>query len=326
MTEPLHPFTLTPVLSARPWGGRRLEEYGKTLPEGVLIGESWEVADLPDHVAPYIDDPRSRVSSGPLAGLSLSEVIAERGEELLGPIPPTAEGRFPLLVKLLDARENLSVQVHPHEGYVAEHPEARLKVESWYVLEAKLGAVMFHGFKPGLSHKHIASKIGTPEVVATLRAIRPAPGSFHNVPPGLVHSLGAGLMVAEIQTPSDTTFRLYDWSAEYGREPRQLHEDEGAASILPDPANSGSLPSTESRGMRLLVSNRHYWIREHRTHTAIELSDWPGPRVMMVTRGNLSVGDLVLGKGRTAIIPACALETPVAARRPSTVLEIGLVG
>lgn len=326
MTEPLHPFTLTPVLSARPWGGRRLEEYGKTLPDGVLIGESWEVADLPDHVAPYIDDPRSRVSSGPLVGLSLSEVIEGYGDELLGPIPPTAEGRFPLLVKLLDAREHLSVQVHPHEGYVADHADARLKVESWYVMEARLGAAMFHGFKPGLSHRQIASKIGTRDVVSTLRAIRPLPGSFHNVPPGLVHSLGAGLMVAEIQTPSDTTFRLYDWAVEYGREPRQLHAEEGAASILLDPVDAGSLPPAPGRGVRLLTSNSHFWIREHRTHAGIELSELPGPRVMMVIRGDLSVGDLTLTQGGTAIIPACAVGTPVAARRPSTILEIGLAG
>ena len=136
MTSRLDPFTLTPVLSARPWGGRRLEEYGKELPDGVLIGESWEVADLPDHVVPYIDDPRSRVASGPLAGWALADVIDKHGEELLGPIPPTDEGRFPLLVKLLDAAQHLSVQVHPHEGYVAEHPGARLKAESWYVMEA----------------------------------------------------------------------------------------------------------------------------------------------------------------------------------------------
>ena len=123
----LRPFTLQPVLSPRPWGGRRLEEYGKVLPEGVMIGESWEVADLPDDVVPYLDDPRSRVSSGPFAGMSLADLIADRGDELLGPVLPTPEGRFPLLVKLLDAREHLSIQVHPHEEYVATHREARLK-------------------------------------------------------------------------------------------------------------------------------------------------------------------------------------------------------
>ena len=91
MNTTLRPFTLDPVLVQKPWGGRRLAQYGKHLPEGVTIGESWEVADLPDNVASDTDDPRSRVSSGPLAGLSLQEVIATAGDELLGPVPPTSE-------------------------------------------------------------------------------------------------------------------------------------------------------------------------------------------------------------------------------------------
>ena len=185
---------------------------------------------------------------------------------------------------------------------------------------------MFLGFKPGSSHQLVAARIGTSDVVGTLRAIRPEAGSFHNVPPGLVHSLGAGLLVAEIQTPSDTTFRLYDWAVEYRREPRTLHSEEGAASLLLDPSHADSLPPASGRGVRLLISNDHYWIREHRTHTELELSDRPGPRVVIVVRGGLTAGDLVLGQGGTAIIPACAVDTAVAARRPSTILEVGLVG
>jgi mannose-6-phosphate isomerase len=320
----LKPFTLQPVLSPRPWGGRRLEEYGKVLPEGVMIGESWEVADLPDHVVPYLDDPRSRVASGPLAGKSLADLISSHRDELLGPIAPTPEGRFPLLVKLLDAREHLSIQVHPHEGYVATHPEARLKAESWYVVEAEPGAVMFYGFAPGLTAEEILPTIGTRNIVSTVHTLHPAPGSFHNVPPGLVHSLGAGLMVAEIQTPSDTTYRLYDWAVEYQREPRPLHAEQGAASILLDPADAISLPPGSGRGSRSLISNRHYWIREHRSNDAVVLAAAPGPRVMMVMRGSLTVDDLVLHKGGTAIIPACALDVPVAATGLATILEIGL--
>jgi mannose-6-phosphate isomerase len=326
MTDELRPFTLTPVLSPRPWGGRRLEEYGKELPDGVLIGESWEVADLADDVVPYIADPRSRVASGPFAGQSLSDLIAGYRDELLGPIAPTSEGRFPLLVKLLDAREHLSVQVHPHQQYVAEHPEARLKTESWYVVEAEPEAAMFYGFEADLSRKDVVPVIGTPDIVPALYTIHPEPGSFHNVPAGLVHSLGAGLMVAEIQTPSDTTYRLYDWAVEYGREPRPLHAEQGAASILLQPAYAYSLPPAQARGERELISNRHYWIREHRTNAIVPLAKRPGPRVMMVIRGLLEINDLLLRQGGTAIIPAASLDGSVAAKGPSTILEIGLQG
>ena len=324
MTEKLRPFAMTPVLSPRPWGGRRLEQYGKQLPDDVLIGESWEVADLGDDVVPYIDDPRSRVSSGPFTGQSLADLIASNRAGLLGPIAPTDEGRFPLLVKLLDAREHLSVQVHPHQHYVAEHPEARLKTESWYVVEAEPEAAMFYGFKAGLSRQDVEPVIGTPDIVPTLHTIHPEPGSFHNVPAGLVHSLGAGLMVAEIQTPSDTTYRLYDWAVEYGREPRPLHAEQGAASILLNPAYAYTLSPAPGRGVRELISNRHYWIREHRTNAVVTLARKPGPRVMMVIRGLLEVDFVRLRQGGTAIIPADALDSPVTARGPSTILEIGL--
>ncbi len=112
MTD-LAPFRLAPILVERPWGGRRLADYGKTLPAGAVIGESWELCDLPQHVVPSVDDPSSTVLDGPYAGARLRTVVAEATEALLGPVPPTAEGRFPLLFKLLDAREHLSVQVHP---------------------------------------------------------------------------------------------------------------------------------------------------------------------------------------------------------------------
>ncbi|MDJ0924423.1 MAG: class I mannose-6-phosphate isomerase [Acidimicrobiia bacterium] len=324
MSQTLRPFTTSPVLSPRPWGGRRLVEYGKELPDDTSIGESWEVADLPDDVVPYLDDPRSRVASGPFVGLSLGDLIASQRAELLGPVEPTAEGRFPLLVKLLDASEHLSVQVHPHQGYVATHSEARLKTESWYVIEADPGAVMFYGFSDGWGEREVKARIGTPDIVPTLRTFQPESGSFYNVPAGLVHSLGAGLLVAEIQTPSDTTYRLYDWSMEYGREPREMHLQQGAASILLDPADATSLPPAQERGVRELISNPHYWIREHRTHEAIRLADRPGPRVMMVIRGSVAIDQLVLGRGGTAIVPAGALDSTVAATSPSTVLEIGI--
>ena len=100
--------------------------------------------------------------------------------------------------------------------------------------------------------------------------------------------------------------------------------EEGAGAVLLDPYGAASLPPAPGRGVRLLTSNSHYWVREHRTHTKIELADLPGPRVMMVVRGGLTVGKLTLGQGGTAVIPACALSSSVAARRPSTILEVGL--
>lgn len=317
----MQPFTLSPVLVSRPWGGRRLLELGKALPDDLMIGESWEVADLPDHVAPSVSDPRSRVASGPHAGAALSDLIA-MGDELLGPVEPTAEGRFPLLVKLLDAREHLSVQVHPHSGFVALHPQARLKTESWYVMAADSGAVMYLDLVDGVGEADVVATLGSEAIVPLLRTLPAVPGSFHHVPAGLIHALGAGVMVAEVQTPSDTTFRVYDWAVEYGREPRPLHTEESLASIRLHPADAFSLGPALSQGVRLLCANAHYWIREHRAMGTVELGGAPGPRVLMVMTGSASLGDLDLSAGSTAVVPAAALPTEVSAS--GVFLEVGL--
>ncbi|MGF1666039.1 MAG: type I phosphomannose isomerase catalytic subunit [Acidimicrobiia bacterium] len=317
----LQPFKLDPVLVERPWGGRRLASYGRALAEGVWIGESWEVADLPDEVAPTVDDPRSRVATGPHAGAALSDLIA-KGDDLLGPVPPTTDGRFPLLVKLLDAREDLSVQVHPHAEYVKAHPEARLKTESWYVMDAEPGAKLYLDVIDGVDAAAVADSLGSQAVVPLLEGRPAVPGSFHHVPAGLIHALGAGVMVAEVQTPSDTTFRIYDWAVEYGRSPRQLHPVESIESIRLHPSSAFDVAPATSRGVRLLCANDHYWIREHRTEGRIHMGGAPGPRVLLVMTGSLGLGDLALEAGGTAIVPACAL--PAEASATGVVLEVGL--
>jgi mannose-6-phosphate isomerase len=301
----LAPFRLDPILVERPWGGTRLAECGKELPPGARIGESWELADLPQHVAPTVDDPSSIILDGPYAGARLRVVMAEAAEALLGPIPPTAEGRFPLLFKLIDAREHLSVQVHPHDAYVAGHPEARLKTESWFIVDADPGAMLYLDVTPSTTLADIEAVMGTPGIVPLLGALPAVPGAFHHVPAGLIHALGAGTFVAEVQTPSDTTFRIYDWSTEYGRAPRPLHPAESMASIRLDPTEAFSLGASTSPGVRELIVNDHYWMREHHVAGgAGNLAETPGPNVLNVTRGSISVGDLHLVAGTTAIVPA----------------------
>lgn len=325
MTGRLEPFLLDPVPVRRPWGGRRLEVYGKALPAGATIGESWEVADLPDDVAPHVEDPRSRVTTGPFRGEALADVIDRAGEELLGPVRPTGEGRFPLLVKLLDAREHLSVQAHPHAGYVSAHPEARLKTESWYIVETEPHASLYLDLVDGTTPEDVEAVMGTREIVPLLRSVPAERGAFHHVPAGLVHALGAGVMVAEVQTPSDTTFRIYDWAVEYDRAPRDLHPAEALASIRLRPAEAYSLAPGGGDGVRELASNDHYWIREHRSAGgAIDLSGLPGPKVIMVVDGRGALGDLELGLGSTAIVPAATADPRLATAVGSTLLEIGI--
>ena len=143
-----HPLRFEPILKPKVWGGRALERLGKQLPAGEFIGESWELADLPHSIA---SDGQSGVPDGPLKGMTLHEIMERHGSVIMGDAPTAPGGRFPLLIKLLDARENLSVQVHPSPGYAAQHRGAHLKSEAWVILEAKPQAMVYVGIKPGIS-------------------------------------------------------------------------------------------------------------------------------------------------------------------------------
>lgn len=316
----VEPFTLAPVLVEKPWGGRRLAELGKH-PGPAFFGESWEVADIPNQVAPHLEDPCSRIATGPWRGWALGALAAKLGADLMGPVRLTPEGRFPLLVKLLDAREHLSVQVHPDEAYVAAHPSARLKTESWYVVDADPGSVLFLDVAPGVTRRQVTEAIGSVSIVSLLRKVPAMSGSFHHLPAGMIHALGAGTMIAEVQTPSDTTFRLYDWAAEYDRDPRPLHPVEAVESARLHPQGALDLePMQPDERARLLVSTPHYWMKEHAAGS-VEVEDRPGPRIIMAVEGRTVLDGLELSRGTTGLIPHSALDVGI--ETEGICLEVG---
>lgn len=210
-TTRLYPLTFNPVFKDYPWGGRNLERFGRTLPPGI-VAESWDVAAHPNG--------SSTVRSGPLAGKSLAEVTGLWGEALLGERNEDAleAGRFPLLIKLLDAHQWLSVQVHPDDEYAAAHGGDLGKTEMWIVLEAAPGAEILYGFAGPTNRDAYAAAVaaGQSDIPLARMAVKAADVIF--VPPGTVHALGPGVLVAEIQQNSDTTYRVFDW----GRD-RPLH-------------------------------------------------------------------------------------------------------
>ena len=330
------PLALEPILVPKPWGGRRLERLGKTLPDhlpaGTAYGESWEVADLPDDALSAFAEGRTLVANGPHRGKSLRQLIAESGADLLGSAPPTPAGDFPLLFKLLDTAEHLSIQVHPDEGYAGRRRDWFAKTESWYVLDAEPGAAIFKGLRPGVAIEDVRAAAGTPDLAGLLQRIPVSRGDFHHLPAGTVHALGAGVTVAEVQTPSDTTFRLYDWTEEYRRPERQLHVEEALGALVTGHRPFPALPPADSNGSRLLVSTPHYWIREHLLadgdHAALVRE--PELRILMVMRGSVSIGDeraLHTGvpAGGTILIPAArALSAVVMPEEGTNLLEIGL--
>ena len=212
MMVAVYPLTFEPVFKDYPWGGRNLaSQLGRTLPDGI-VAESWEIAAHPHG--------SSVVATGAQAGRTLVEVMAAWGEALVGSRNryALAHDRFPLLIKLLDAQRWLSVQVHPDDDYALAHAGDFGKTEMWVVLAAEPNAELICGFQPGVTHELFASAIADGATEPWLHRVKVRRGDVIFVPAGAVHALGPGIIVAEIQQNSDTTYRIYDW----GR-PRPIH-------------------------------------------------------------------------------------------------------
>lgn len=295
---------LDPVLVPKPWGGRRLAALGRALPADVAIGESWDVADLAADQT-TVAEPLSRVLGGEHDGRSLGELVARHRTWLLGAVAPTDGGRFPLLVKSLDATQHLSVQVHPTPATVG--PGEHLKTESWVVLEAAPGATVMLGLRDGTTRAQFTAAVGTPAVVELLRHVPVAVGDVLHLPTGTIHALGAGVVVAEVQTPSDTTYRLYDWTEELGRAPRQLHVGAGTRAVL-DAWDDNVRPPVRPGGDGLLVEEPAYSLARHRLADGVtwRATDHAWPHVLIVLDGDPHVGGEVLRRGAVRLLPAGA--------------------
>ncbi len=316
----MYPLVTAPILKPKPWGGRRLASFGKALPAGEPIGESWEVADLGTAVTGTPGGDRSQVANGPLAGATLHSVMERWGGDLLGDAAPTAGGDFPLLVKLIDAREPLSVQVHPDAEYAAAHPGAFHKTESWYVVEAAPGALLYLGLAGGVDAAALAAACRAGEVAHVLRAVPARAGDLHHLPAGTVHALGGGVLVAEVQTPSDTTFRLYDWARQLDRAPRDLHVDEALTAIHWD---EDPLAPVRAEGSAQLLVTEAYTITQHGIDGETSLASTPNaPRVLMLLDGSAEVAGTPLTKGDTAVVPAALASDGTRLTGTGTLLEI----
>lgn len=220
----LYPLRTEPFLSERIWGGTRLAEYGKKLPPEGHIGESWEISGHRDGLC--------RVAGGPLAGRTVPELIEEFGTELVGTAVPT-EKPFPLLVKLIDAKDQLSVQVHPSDEYCARNNLTDPgKPEAWLVLEAEPGARIWRGLAPGTARGKFEELLGAGKLAECLHSFEVKPGDCVDLPAGTVHAIGGGIMLAEVQQTSDLTYRVFDWNrAGLDGKPRQLHVAEALETI-----------------------------------------------------------------------------------------------
>jgi mannose-6-phosphate isomerase len=219
----LYPLKFRPILKERVWGGRKLEElYKKTLPPGVPIGESWEISDRPGDI--------SVIAEGQHQGRDLHWLIENHAREVLGNAA-SQNGRFPLLIKILDARETLSLQVHPPQR-IAQRLAGEPKTEMWYIAQAEPGAHLFAGLKRGVTRTEFEAHSNAGKVAKCFHKIDVQAGDALFLPSGRVHAIGAGLVIFETQQNSDTTYRVYDWDRQgLDGKPRPLHVHEALESI-----------------------------------------------------------------------------------------------
>lgn len=321
----LYPIKFAPLFKERVWGGRKLEQlYGKALPPGSVVGESWEISDRPGDV--------SVVTNGPLAGKDLHWLVETYPNELFGSRGSRPE-RFPLLIKLLDAQEKLSLQVHPPRNRAAELG-GEPKTEMWYIAHAAPGAELFVGLKKGVSRAQFETSLERGSVEECFHRVAVRAGDAMFLPSGRVHAIGAGLVIFEIQQNSDTTYRVFDWNrVGLDGRPRALHVRESLASIdfsdfEPRLVDAQAITRGSAR-VRVLVDDPLFKTE------SVELvagSDWVLElrqlQILGVVSGNLSLlsaaGKVALGAGEFCLVPAEITDALVHTDSPVTVLRISL--
>ena len=296
-----------PIFMERVWGGRRLESlYGKRLPPAVPIGESWEIVDRPE--------AQSIVREGPFQGATLHELWLEHREELFGNVPDSP--RFPLLLKLLDAQENLSVQVHPPRG-LAEKLGGESKTELWFIMNAAPGARLYAGVKNGTTRDTFLHALEHGSVERHLHAIEVQTGDALFLPSGRMHALGGGNVLVEIQENSDTTYRIYDWDREKkGRAARQMHIAEAMQCVDFDDIEPGLLkPKGE-----LLVRNELFEVQKWNLSSPRDIAPAGHFAIVCCLAGSLRSGEVELASGELFLLPASLPDRQVHPVEPETSL------
>jgi mannose-6-phosphate isomerase len=312
MLELRAPLAFSPVYQELVWGGRRMAAWREDLPAG-RIGESWDIADHPRGM--------SVVSGGPWHGVSLRELMARAGRQLVG--GSWSGGEFPLMVKLLDASDRLSVQVHPDDRLAASLGAGpRGKTECWLLLAD--GGELFVGTRPGTTRVAFEQALDAGRIESVLERHRACDGDFFFLPARTVHALGAGCLLYEVQQTCDITFRMHDWGrvGADGR-PRALHREHSLATI-DFAAGGGPVQARTSEhplggSVRALADCPYFQVEERRAgHT----QDGGGGRcaVVVCLSGH---GRLATAGGEERLLPMRSLLVPAAAGPWSATADAG---
>jgi mannose-6-phosphate isomerase len=320
----LYPFVFEPIFKERIWGGRELERlYGPKIPTGRPIGEAWEISDRPGDVSVIIN--------GPLAGKNLRWLMENHAAEMLGGARPAAEGRFPLLCKILDARQKLSLQVHPPAA-VAAKLNGEPKTEMWFVADAAPDASLYAGLKRGVTRAEFEKKIADGTVADCFHRIPVKAGDTMFLPSGRVHAIGDGLVIFEIQQNSDTTYRVFDWNrVGLDGQPRALHVAQSLASIDFndfEPKLVGTpLAASGKIQKRSLVRDPLFNVEAWQLNSGTGAKLKPKKlQIVAVTAGRIEIKcgttTVALSAGQFGLIPASLDQTEIVAQSAAGLLRV----
>ncbi|MDE6231647.1 MAG: class I mannose-6-phosphate isomerase [Muribaculaceae bacterium] len=312
-----------PILKETLWGGDKIARL-KGLPAAPLrLGESWELACMPDSV--------SVVADGPDAGMSLLELIEREGSDLLGERNETRFGPvFPLLIKFIEACSDLSIQVHPDDATALRHGLPNGKAEMWYVLEADPGARIANGFSRTIDKAELHELVKTGKIEESLNYLDVKPGEVFFIPPGRVHAIGRGTMVVEIQQSSDATYRIYDYGR---RDPkgqlRELHTDKACEALDFRGVEVAPSPYTSRPDIPVnLVRNNFFTANLLRLSDQLmrDYSELDSFVAVVATEGEATLrtraSEIKIRRGETVLVPAAANGLEITPVREFSAIEV----
>ena len=291
-----------PIYKERVWGGRSIETiYQRQLPKAELkYGESWEIVDRPNDQSTVVD--------GKYHGKTLNYLWNNYREEIFGQGMPDTD-RFPLMLKILDARQKLSLQVHPPKS-ICHILDSEPKTELWYIAHAEPGSVIYYGFKNDMSKDEFRDSINEGNLHDKIKPFPVKCGDFIFLPSGCLHAIGEGIVIFEIQQNSDTTYRVYDW----GRmgidgKPRTLHKDEALMCI--DFEDNEPLMGNLNNGPLITCSYFNVDILSLRSGDKKKLEKGSRFSIYCLVDGSLGIYDQIIKAGDSFILPASETNTPI---------------
>lgn len=309
---PSQPIQFSPIYQTRVWGGRHLEtRLGRELPaDGQPYGESWEIVDRPE--------ANNVVRHGPWSGVTLQHLWAKHRKEIFG--FTGGPERFPILCKVLDARDKLSVQVHPPAA-VCPILRGEPKDEVWYLLDVDEGAALYAGLRRGVNKADFETALREGGVAELLHVLRPRAGESIFLPSGRLHAIGTGFLILEIQQNSDTTYRVYDWDrVGLDGKPRQMHIEEAMLATNFNDFEPSMRPEADGE----LIRCPHFFVEQRtleagQSHQATADGKF---RLLAVAKGKVACGDGLLRPGDFALLPRDV--APIHSPGGSTILLAGM--